>query len=82
MNWIRNQFIHSTEKAPKTVFFGHTPTGLIHDEKDNYDIWTSEKGDKVDIDGGCAFGGQLDAIKTDKKGNILQKIAIASEMNQ
>lgn len=80
MNWIRNKFIYASKPAPKKTFFGHTPTALIRDEKDNHDIWISPTDkNKVGIDGGVVFGGQLNALKIDTYGTITKKIAIQKD---
>ncbi|PLR78629.1 serine/threonine protein phosphatase [Bacillus sp. V3-13] len=76
MNEIRNPFIYSKKQAPKRVFFGHTPTGLIRDDKSDCSIWMSDHGDKIGIDGGCVFGRQLNALKVSEDGDIMQTIAI------
>lgn len=73
MNEIRNPFIYSSKTAPKTVFFGHTPTAIIRNdnaEHPNCDIWVSPQGDKIGIDGGLSMNGQLNAVKVDTFGNI------------
>lgn len=80
MTEIRNPFIYSKKKAPKRVFFGHTPTGLIRDSEDDCSIWISEHGDKVGIDGGVSFaGGQLNALKVNEDGIILETIIIPAD---
>lgn len=78
---VRNEFIYSSKVAPKRVFFGHTPTQFIHskDIEDKNDIWISLFGDKVGIDGGVCFGGQLNALKVDGKGEILEVIKVGAQ---
>lgn len=73
---IRNPFIYSSKKAPKKVFFGHTPTALIRNEENNHNVWYSEHGDKVGIDGGVSMGGQLNALKLDQFGNVLETFVV------
>lgn len=73
--WIRNDFIYSKKTPEKRVFFGHTPTALIHGgEHKNFDIWISPDEMKVGIDGGVSMGGQLNALKVDTHGNIIEKL--------
>jgi serine/threonine protein phosphatase 1 len=72
--WIRKNFYNYKKMAPKKVFFGHTPTSYMG--KTDNDIWISEEGDKVGIDGACFFDGQLNGVKVDEEGNIIKKIAI------
>lgn len=79
MNTIRNAFMYSSTEAPKRVFFGHTPTALIRDEEGCNGIWISEYGDKIGIDGGCAFGGQLNAVKISENGDIMYTVVIQKE---
>lgn len=76
MNSIGSAFIYAKTKAPKKVFFGHTPTSLIRNEPTNHAVWQSEMGDKVGIDGGVSMGGQLNALKLDPYGNILETFTI------
>ncbi|MGX1266621.1 serine/threonine protein phosphatase 1 [Rossellomorea marisflavi] len=79
MNEIRNPFICSKTCAPKRVFFGHTPTGLIRDDQTDCSVWISQHGDKVGIDGGCSMGGQLNVLRVDHDGSILQTFVIPAK---
>lgn len=79
MNEIRNPFIYSKRLAPKRVFFGHTPTGLIRDDHTDCSVWISQHGDKVGIDGGCSMGGQLNAVRVGHDGSILQTLVIPTK---
>jgi serine/threonine protein phosphatase 1 len=54
---LREEFIHGYNN-PEKVIFGHTPTRRIHHRDDVYFGSNSVIG----IDGGCAFGGQLNAL--------------------
>lgn len=63
--WIRNVFITNKTNLEKTVVFGHTPTASIHDSSD---IWFSDNGDKVGIDGACAYGRQLNCLEIHEDG--------------
>lgn len=74
MVWSRT-FPYKKKEFGKRVFFGHTPTPYLHEEE-NYNIWVNEKGDKVCIDGGVVFGGQLNALRLDNKGDILEVIKV------
>lgn len=76
MNEIRDPFIHSSKIAPKRVFFGHTPTKFIRNVEQDLSVWQSEHGDKVGIDGGCSMDGQLNALKINDHGDIIQTIVI------
>lgn len=55
--YIKGEFIRSRTNLPKKVVFGHTVTDEIHD---SCDVWFG--GDKIGIDGGCAYGEQLNAL--------------------
>lgn len=77
--WIREKFIYSSLTPEKRVFFGHTHTMTIHadvDENNRYnnsDIHISEDNMKVGIDGGVSMGGQLNCLKVNEKGEIIEK---------
>lgn len=83
MLWVRNEFIYSSIRSEKRVFFGHTPTQLLHpewtNESNKNDIWFSQFKDKVGIDGGVCFGGQLNALKVDEKGEVLEIIKVRAQ---
>jgi len=55
--FIKDDFIRSSFDLKKKVIFGHTRTVDIHSQPD---IWFSE--DKIGIDGGCAYGMQLNFL--------------------
>lgn len=80
MLWIRNPFLYSKKKAEKRVFFGHTPTSLVRNEQDNHDVWVSEQGDKVGLDGGVSMGGQLNAVRLDEFGNVTDTVVVPSAL--
>jgi serine/threonine protein phosphatase 1 len=54
---LRDEFIYEYS-GQETVIFGHTPTKRIHKSNEIYFGPNSVIG----IDGGCAFGGQLNAL--------------------
>jgi serine/threonine protein phosphatase 1 len=56
--WIRDAFVKHPTIVAKTVVFGHTKTIDIHGSAD---IWFG--GDKIGIDGGCAYGLQLNCLE-------------------
>jgi serine/threonine protein phosphatase 1 len=56
--WIRDAFVKHPTIVAKTVVFGHTKTTDIHGTGD---IWFG--GDKIGIDGGCAYGFQLNCLE-------------------
>jgi serine/threonine protein phosphatase 1 len=55
--YIKNDFIRFKTRADKKVIFGHTRAMEIHGIPD---VWFHE--DKIGIDGGCAYGLQLNAL--------------------
>jgi serine/threonine protein phosphatase 1 len=56
--YIKDPFIYQPTVVNKPVVFGHTNTKDIHGSAD---IWFG--GDKIGIDGGCAYGMQLNALE-------------------
>lgn len=68
---IGDRFVSSSPRsadeagaAPPTVVFGHTRTQLIHGSSD---VWFGPG--KIGIDGGCAYGGRLNALVIGKDGS-------------
>lgn len=56
--YIKEEFYQHKTHLNKIVVFGHTPTKNLHGSAD---IWHG--GDKIGIDGGCVFGGQLNCLE-------------------
>ncbi|WP_028548843.1 metallophosphoesterase family protein [Paenibacillus sp. UNC451MF] len=56
--WIRDPFYSKPTIVEKTVVFGHTRAINMHDTAH---IWFG--GDKIGIDGGCAYGMQLNCLE-------------------
>ncbi|PAK54528.1 metallophosphoesterase family protein [Paenibacillus sp. 7541] len=54
--WIRDAFYNHPTGLGKTVVFGHTPTFHLHHTGE---VWFSPHGDKIGIDGACAYGHRL-----------------------
>ncbi|MFY0516603.1 metallophosphoesterase [Lysinibacillus sp. UGB7] len=55
----------------KRTVVGHTPTSLIRADKKN-DVFISFDEKLIAIDGGCTFGGQLNTLRFDECGEILE----------
>ncbi|WP_342780026.1 metallophosphoesterase family protein [Cohnella terricola] len=55
--YIKNDFIRNKTNVNKKVVFGHTRAVEIHGKSD---IWFQD--DKIGIDGGCAYGMQLNCL--------------------
>src|SRR5690606_38639892 len=72
--WIRKKFHYEKEKMPKRVFFGHTVTNYLGAEDGG--VWIGPLEDRVGLDGGCVFGGQLNGVRIDETGRILEQIII------
>jgi serine/threonine protein phosphatase 1 len=55
--YMKEPFLSQRTAAGKTVIFGHTRTSELHGKPD---VWFGEG--KIGIDGGCAYGQQLNAL--------------------
>ena len=62
--WIRAPFVQQRTVVKKTVVFGHTTTKHIHGKAD---VWFDR--DKIGIDGGCAYGMQINCLEIKGKNN-------------
>jgi len=60
--WIREPF-HTGYDGEKLVVFGHTPTFYLHQDTANFNIYYGVNR-IIGIDGGAAYGGQLNALDT------------------
>lgn len=56
----RKIFLNRSHDCKETFVFGHTNTRRLHGDPDNHGIWVGNR--KIGIDGGCATGGQLNAL--------------------
>lgn len=72
--WIRNHY-NEENKTGLINIFGHTPTRNMHEVDD---IWMSPCGSYIGIDGGCAYGGQLNALLISEQGEILDTFVVRS----
>lgn len=70
--WIRDHYLQ-LNTTPYVNVFGHTPTRQIHKGDD---IWVSEDGKYIGIDGGCVFGGQLNALLITQEGKIVDQYCV------
>lgn len=61
--WIREPFHQGKNDTGKVIVFGHTPTPVLHQDDNNYDIWESDH--KIGIDGGAVYGGILHGLVFD-----------------
>ncbi|WP_458122407.1 metallophosphoesterase [Paenibacillus sp. Z6-24] len=60
--WIREPF-HTGYQGKQLVVFGHTPTFYLHQDAANFNIYYGINR-IIGIDGGAAYGGQLNALDT------------------
>ncbi|MER1987094.1 MAG: metallophosphoesterase [Solibacillus sp.] len=74
--WIREHY-QRPNQTPYVNVFGHTPTILIHKMDD---VWISEDRTYIGIDGGCAFGGQLNAVLLTEQGEIIETYFVKGEV--
>lgn len=56
----RKLFLTRNHEFQQIFVFGHTNTKNLHGDKSNHGIWVGQN--KIGIDGGCVFGGQLNAL--------------------
>lgn len=64
--WIRKHFFGPNNTGLINIF-GHTRTSTIRGNKDDHSVWVSPCKTFIGIDGGCAYGGQLNAIVIDSE---------------
>ncbi|MCG7344511.1 serine/threonine protein phosphatase [Sporosarcina sp. ACRSL] len=63
--WIRDIF-HNGYAGEKTVIFGHTPTKMLHEDKQSCSVFYG-KNRIIGIDGGAVYGGQLNCLQLPEK---------------
>lgn len=74
--WIRNHYDQHNKTGLINVF-GHTPTLFLHSD---FSVWFNYKKDFIGIDGGCAYGGQLNAMEITEEGKILKVYSVSSTL--
>lgn len=74
--WIRDEFYMNPTGLQKTVVFGHTSTINLHESAD---IWFSPMGDKIGIDGGCAYGKQINCLEILEGGEYITHFVRSGE---
>ncbi|MHB0943432.1 metallophosphoesterase family protein [Paenibacillus sp. ALE1] len=67
--WIRDIFFNNKTGLEKKIVFGHTPCIHLHDRED---IWFDPKGDKIGIDGACAYGLQMNLLEITEEGTYIE----------
>ena len=73
--WIREHYLQPNQTGLINIF-GHTPTRYIHNTDD---IWISPCQRYIGIDGGCAYGGQLNALLISEQGEVLSTFTVPSD---
>ena len=73
--WIRKHFLQAN-KTPYVNVFGHTPLTYIHESND---VWVSDDGRYIAIDGGCYLSGQLNAVLLNDDGELLNVYKVQHE---
>lgn len=66
--------------SPVAVLFG-AGAPAMHEESEDNSVWYSEQGDKVGLDGGVSFGGQLNAVRVDFSGNVTETVVVHAVSN-
>lgn len=64
--WLREDFYDSDESLEKRVVFGHTPVTYLRRNASQTQIWSRKN--KLNIDGGAAYGGALHGVVLSDKG--------------
>jgi len=63
--WIRKKFYDKKALPRSITVFGHTPIPAI-EKRNDARVWRDKRfNDKIGIDGGCVFGGNLLALRLD-----------------
>ena len=71
MIWIREPFLSSTAKYHKKVFHGHSPI--------KQEPFYEEKNNRINIDGGCVYGGKLNIAVIDENSLTVKQSPILEE---
>lgn len=77
--WIREQFYSNFTNLNKKVIFGHTPAVHLHGSAE---IWFDPKGDKIGIDGACAYGKQLNLLEITEEGLYIPRSVQKGEKDE
>lgn len=63
--WIREGFYDQPNSTDKKIFFGHTVTANLHQDRSSWEIWQSGDG-LYGMDGGAVYGGKLHGVVLSK----------------
>lgn len=69
------------EDAPISALF-KTGSDAFQPETEDHSVWLSEHGDKVGLDGGVSFGGQLNAVRVDAQGRVTETLTFPARTSQ
>lgn len=72
--WTRKHYLKPNVTGLVNVF-GHTPVRDIHEDGRD-DIWMSKCGTYIGIDGGCAYGGQLNGLVISEDGKVQKEYVV------
>lgn len=64
--WIRDHYRRPNNTGFINIF-GHTRTSVIRGDREDKSVWLSPCKTYIGIDGGCAYGGQLNAVVLDSE---------------
>lgn len=71
--WIRESFHQNKTIDRRLIIFGHTPTSYLNK---NTATHTWQNDNKLGIDGGCVFGGQLHGVRVTTTGILTDVVSI------
>lgn len=72
--WTRKHYEQPNLTGLVNVF-GHTPVRDIHVDGSD-DVWVSTCGGYIGIDGGCAYGGQLNGVLVSGEGKVMARYVV------
>lgn len=75
--WIRDSFHRGKTNDRRKIVFGHTPTMYLNDTGRST-VWVNDN--KVGIDGGCVFGGQLHGVRFSANGTLNSIISVMASI--
>lgn len=73
--WIREPFLEADLDMDEVIIHGHTPVVNLHGKHDIY-----YHGNKIGIDGGCAYGGQLNALEIGPDGEKTEYVVVSKQV--
>ncbi|MBF6626785.1 serine/threonine protein phosphatase [Aerococcaceae bacterium zg-BR9] len=77
--WIRDEFHQTANNTGKKFLFGHTPLPYLNGDFSNLTIWQQQ--DKVGIDAGAVYGGDLVGLHIHRDGRIFGESRVNGKGN-